>query len=253
MTHRIILTGASSGIGAALALEYARPGATMLLIARNTERLEEVAAAVRAKGAKAETAAIDVTDEAAMKTAIETFDDAAPVDIVIANAGIALGRQRGGAEAPGVARQQVEINLMGMLHTVEPMLPRLIERKAGRIAMLGSIAGLRPQADIPTYSATKAAVHGYGEAIRSWLRGYGVSVTVISPGFITSPMSAKHHGPKPFEISAEKAAAIMARAIENRRGRLVLPWPWSILLWFEQFLPARISDWFERLSAANVK
>ena len=104
MTHRIILTGASSGIGAALALEYARPGATMLLIARNTERLEEVAAAVRAKGAKAETAAIDVTDEAAMKTAIETFDDAAPVDIVIANAGIALGRQRGGAEAPGSTR-----------------------------------------------------------------------------------------------------------------------------------------------------
>lgn len=253
MSHRIILTGASSGIGAALALEYARPGASMLLIARNRERLAEIADAARSRGAAVEIAVIDVTDEPAMKAAIEAFDDAAPVDIVIANAGIALGRRRGGPEAPGVARQQVEVNLMGMLHTVEPMLPRLIERGAGRIAMVGSIAGLRPQADIPTYSATKAAVHGYGEAIRSWLRGHGVSVTVISPGFITSPMSAKHHGPKPFEISAEKAAAIMARAIENRRGRLVLPWPWSILLWFEQFLPARISDWFERKSAADVK
>ena len=253
MTRRIILTGASSGIGAALAQEYAGPGASMLLIARNEERLAAVAMAARSRGAEVETAAIDVTDETAMKAAIEAFDDASPVDIVIANAGIALGRQRGGVEAPGVARSQVEINLMGMLHTVEPMLPRLIARKAGRIAMVGSIAGLRPQADIPTYSATKAAVHGYGEAIRSWLRGYGVSVTVISPGFITSPMSAKHHGPKPFEISAEKAAGIMARAIEKRRGRLVLPWPWSILLWFEQFLPARISDWFERMSAADVK
>ena len=187
-----------------------------------------------------------------MRTAIEAFDDASPVTLVIANAGIALGRQRRGVEAPGVARQQVEINLMGMLHTVEPMLPRLIERRAGRIALMGSIAGLRPQADIPTYSATKAAVHGYGEAIRSWLRGYGVSVTVISPGFITSPMSAKHHGPKPFEMPADKAAAVMARAIGKGRGRLVLPWPWSFLLWWEQFLPARISDWFERLSAADV-
>ncbi len=253
MTERIILTGASSGIGAALAQEYAKPGSSMLLIARNKDRLAEVADNARAKGAEVETASIDVTDEPAMKAAVEAFDDAAPVTIVIANAGVALGRQRGGTEAPGVARQQVEINLMGILHTIEPMLPRLLARKSGRIAMVGSIAGLRPQADIPTYSATKAAVHGYGEAIRSWLRGHGVSVTVISPGFITSPMSAKHHGPKPFEISSEKAAGIMARAIGKGRGRLVLPWPWSFLLWWEQLFPARISDWFERMSAADVK
>ncbi len=252
MADRIILTGASSGIGAALAQEYAVPGASMLLIARNAERLAEVADAARAKGSEVETATIDVTEEPAMKAAIEAFDDGAPVTIVIANAGIALGRQKGGPEAPGVARKQVEINLMGVLHTVEPMLPRFIARRSGRIAMVGSIAGLRPQADIPTYSATKAAVHGYGEAIRSWLRGYGVSVTVISPGFIKTPMADKHHGPKPFEISAEKAAAIMARAIANRRGRLVLPWPWAFLLWWERLLPARISDWFERMSAADV-
>jgi len=252
MAERIILTGASSGIGAALAQEYSVPGASMLLIARNAERLSDVADAVRAKGATVEIEAIDVTDEPAMKAAIEAFDDDAPVTIVIANAGIALGRRKGEPEAPGVARQQVEINFMGMLHTIEPMLPRLIARKSGRIAMIGSIAGLRPQADIPTYSATKAAVHGYGEAIRSWLRGHGVSVTVISPGFIKTPMADKHHGPKPFEIPAEKAARIMARAIENRRGRLVLPWPWSFLLWWEQLFPARISDWFERMSAADV-
>ncbi len=252
MAERIILTGASSGIGAALAQEYATPGVSMLLIARNEDRLAEVAETARARGADVETATIDVTDEPAMKAAIEAFDDAAPATIVIANAGIALGKRKGEPEAPGVARKQVEINLMGMLHTVEPILPRLIARKSGRIAMIGSIAGLRPQADIPTYSATKAAVHGYGEAIRSWLRGYGVSVTVISPGFIKTPMADNHHGPKPFEISAEKAAHIMARAIENRRGRLVLPWPWSFLLWWEQLFPARISDWFERMSAAEV-
>lgn len=253
MTERIILTGASSGIGAALAQEYAVPGASMLLIARNAERLAEVADAVRSKGADVQTAAIDVTDEPAMKTAIEAFDDDAPVTIVIANAGIALGRRKGEPEAPGVARSQVEINLMGMLHTVEPMLPRLIARRSGRIAMVGSIAGLRPQADIPTYSATKAAVHGYGEAIRSWLRGFGVSVTVISPGFIKTPMADKHRGPKPFEIPADKAAKIMARAIAKGQGRLILPWPWAFLLWWNKQLPARISDWFERLSAADVK
>ncbi|MEM7269601.1 MAG: SDR family NAD(P)-dependent oxidoreductase [Pseudomonadota bacterium] len=250
---RVIITGASSGIGAALAAEYASSGSSMLLIARNAERLAEVATTARAKGATVELAEISVTDEAAMKAAIEAYDDAAPVDVVISNAGIALGRRGEGPERPGEARKQVDVNLLGMLHTVEPLLDRFQSRQSGRIALISSIAGRRPQADLPTYSATKAAVRGYGEAIRPWLRSHGVSVTVICPGFIKTPMAARHNGPKPFQISAEAAARRMRRAIDRGQGRLTLPTPWQFLLLFEPLLPARISDWFERRSAAVIE
>lgn len=249
----IVLTGASSGIGAALAAELAAPGVRLLLIARSEERLAYVARAVEAKGGEAVAAAVDVADEAAMRAAILAFDAERPVDLLIANAGVSLGRAGDGPEPEGVARRLVEVNLMGMLHAVEPLLPPMQRRGAGRIALVGSIAGRRASADIPTYSATKAAVRAYGEAIRSWLRPHGVSVTVICPGFVTTPMAERHHGPKLFEISAPKAARIMARAIRSRRGRLTFPWPWAFLLFWEQLLPARISDWFERLSAAEVK
>lgn len=252
MTRSIVLTGASSGIGAALALAYAGPEARLLLIGRDPVRLADVAVRARALGADVETATVDVADRAGMKRLLLAFDEAGPVDTVIANAGVAIGRAPNGLEPPGAAQKLVEINLIGMLNTVEPLLPRLLRRGAGRVALVSSIAARRPSADLPTYSATKAAIRAYGEAIRSGLRRRGVAVTVICPGFVTSPMSRRHQGPKLFEIPAPKAARIMRRAIEARRGRLTFPWPWAFLLFWEAFLPARISDWFERRSAAEI-
>ncbi|MFV0474045.1 MAG: SDR family NAD(P)-dependent oxidoreductase [Pikeienuella sp.] len=249
MIRNIILTGASSGIGAALAAEYAAPGVALLLIARDQTRLSQVADAARAAGAMVESRAIDVTDAEALAAALLDFDDRRGVDLVIANAGIARG---GLPEPAGQAREQIEINLMGALHTVEPLIPRMIARRAGRIALISSISAIRPSGDLPSYSAAKAGVRAYGQAIRSGLRRHGIAVSVICPGFVTSPMSSRHHGPKPFEIPAEKAARIIRRGIARRRGALTFPWPFSVMVFLGNRLPPFLSDWFERRYAARI-
>lgn len=249
MIQRIVLTGASSGIGAALTAAYAAPGVSLLLIGRNEERLAEVSASARAAGAEVEIAAIDVTDEAGIEARILAYDDSAPVDLVIANAGIALG---GFPEPEGLSRRLIDVNLIGMLNTVEPLLPRFIARGAGQFALVSSVSAIRPSADLASYSATKAAIRAYGQAIRSGLRGHGVSVTVICPGFVTSPMSNRHHGPKPFEVTAENAARIMKAAIAKRRGHLTFPWQFSWMIFMCNRLPPFLSDWFERRYAARI-
>lgn len=249
MIRRLVLTGASSGIGAALAAEFAASGVSMLLIARRAEALEAVAAAARAKGAEAETAALDVRDAAAMRAALRAFDAAAPVDLVLANAGVARG---GLPEPEGQAEAVIGTNLLGAVNTVEPLLPAMIARRAGRIGLVSSVAALRPSADLVSYSAAKAGVRAYGQALRSGLRAQGVAVTVITPGFVASPMSARHHGPKPFEMSADRAARIIRRGLEARRGALVFPLPFALMILGGNLLGPRLSDWFERRYAARI-
>lgn len=250
MSRSIVITGASSGIGAALVADYAGPDVSFLLIGRDGPRLDAVAEAARKAGARTTTALVDVTEDDAMRAAILAHDDASPVDLVIANAGVSAS---GMPEPQGQARRVIEVNVFGVLNTVEPLIPRMIARGAGRIALVSSIAALRPLGDLPSYSASKAAVRAYGQAIRSKLRGAGVSVTVICPGFVTTPMTARHIGFKPFETPAPRAAAIMRRAIEARRGALTFPWPLAVLTFLGNRLPPALSDWFERRFAAEVR
>lgn len=250
MTQTIVLTGASSGIGAALAAEYAGPGRAMLLIARDADRLGATAEAARAAGAEVETALVDVTDADAMRATILDYDDRRPVDLVIANAGVS---RSGLPEPQGQAKWVTEVNFFGVLNTVEPLIPRMIARRSGQVAVVSSIAALRPLGDLPSYSASKAAVRAYGQAIRSKLRGSGVAVTVICPGFVTTPMTDAHHGYKPFEVRADKAAGLIRRAVEARRGALTFPWALSALTFLGNRLPPFLSDWFERRFAAEVR
>lgn len=249
----IVLTGASSGIGAALAVTLARPGRSLLLMGRDGGRLAGVAEAVRARGADAATAAVPVTDAAAMAETLARRDASHPVDLLIANAGVTSGRiPPDGPEPPGQARWIVTTNLIGMLNTVEPLLPAMLARRAGHIALVSSMAALRPQADEPSYSAAKAGVRAYGIALRAWLRGQGIAVTVICPGFVTSPMSARHVGPKPFEISAERAAAIIARGLARRRAEILFPWQLHLLVRLGNLLPPVLADRIERSLAARI-
>ena len=249
MSQNIVITGASSGIGAALAEEYAAPGVALLLTGRDEARLAEAAAKAETMGAAVRVVAVDVTDADGMKAALVSFDADHPIDILIANAGIAKG---GMPEPDGQARRLTDVNWFGMLNTVEPVIPLMLKRRAGRIALISSISAIRPSGDLPSYSATKAAVRAYGQAIRSWLRRRGVSVTVICPGFIATPMADRHHGPKPFEMEATKAARIIRRAVDKRRGALTFPWQFSVLVFLGNRLPPFLSDWFERGFAAEV-
>jgi NADP-dependent 3-hydroxy acid dehydrogenase YdfG len=257
MTHpfrRIVLTGATGGIGRALAGELAGPGVGLLLLGRDADRLAAVAGEAGARGATVSTKVVDSRDGEAMAAAILAYDDAGPVDLVIANAGVSAGRSPGRRpEAAGVSRRLMEVNHGGVLNTVEPLLPRMQARRAGRIAIVSSLAALRPQPDLPSYSATKMAVRGYGVALRGWLKEYGVGVTMIYPGFVTSPMSIRHKGSKPFEISAAEASRIIVRGLARGRPTIAFPRLLALGCVLNMLLPAWASDLTDAPFRADVE
>ncbi len=221
----VVITGASSGIGAALACRYARSRGVLGLIGRNRERLESVAARCRASGCEVRTALIDVRDRAALAAWLNEFDRESPVDIVIANAGVQAGTTpEGKLEDSDAAYALMQTNVLGVLNTLQPLIPAMLERGRGRIVIMSSIAALFPLPDSGAYSASKAAVLTYGLALRSHLYGAGVRVTVICPGFVTSPMSARNTGWKPLRMSAEAAADRIVRKLERDQAVIMFPW-----------------------------
>ncbi len=238
-----MITGASSGLGRALAQAYAAPGVRLGLIARDRPRLAEIAAICRERGAKVEVAALDVGDAAPLAAWLETFVLAGPVDLVIANAGISGGPAPGSqAEGVALATRQVRTNLLGAINTVEPLLPDFIARKSGRIAVVASVAGYRGLPYSPGYSASKAGVRIYGESLRALLAPAGISVTVVCPGFFSSPMTDRFKGPTPLLFSLDRAAAAVKAGIDRRRSRVAFPWPLVLGLRLADLIPAALGD-----------
>lgn len=239
----VALTGASSGIGAALALAYAEPGRRLALIGRDPERLATSAAACAARGALVETAQLDVTEPAPLARWLRAFDAESPVELLFANAGISGGRSPEGAlEDRETAVRQLRVNLEGAVNTVHALLQPMRRRRRGRIVLMSSLSALRALPDAPAYSASKAGLAAYGEALRGALRGRGVGVTVVYPGFVTSPMSRRYLGAKPGEVSAERAAAIIRRGIARGRPTIVFPLYLGLAMRAAHLLPAGLSD-----------
>jgi NADP-dependent 3-hydroxy acid dehydrogenase YdfG len=239
----ILITGASSGIGRALAVVYARDGISLSLIGRDRERLEDTAAAARAQGAEVSIGQLDVRDRHAMARWIEAADMRQPFDLVIANAGITTGLAPGEiAEDPSAVRAIVETNLIGVLNTVEPLIAPMCARGAGQIAFVGSIAGLRGLPYAPSYCATKAAVHAYSESLRGRVEARGVRVSLVVPGFVKTPLNDSIDAVKPLEVTGTDAAILIQRGLE--RGRAIIPFPRSLYLLarLTRILPARLVD-----------
>ncbi len=250
----IVLTGASGGIGVALGRELARPGLRIALIARDPKKLEDLAADLRDCGADIETAAIDVRDRDSLHQYLTDLDTRHPVDLVIANAGVTAGLGPGRSrEGDPESDRQIDINYRGAVHTVTGVVEQMRLRGRGQIVLVSSLAGMRALPDMPSYSATKAALIAYGHSLRGWLKPFGVDVTIICPGFVTSPMSARHKGSKPFEIPAEAAARKMARAIEKRKAFYAFPFILATGIRLQNLLPARISDLFMGGFAAQIE
>jgi short-subunit dehydrogenase len=237
----ILITGASSGIGAALARHYAAPGVTLALSGRDSARLTDEAQACAAKGAEVKARVVETTDRAAMAAWLEAADEQAPLDLVIANAGVS-GGTRDSVEAEGQVRRLFAVNVDGVLNTVLPVIPRMVERRRGQIALMSSIASFRGFPGAPAYSGTKAAVRVWGEGLRGDLRAHGIGVSVICPGFVVSRMSAGNEYPMPLLMSAEKAAAIIARGLARDRGRIAFPWPMYFITWLLGVLPPGFVD-----------
>ncbi|WP_119678185.1 SDR family NAD(P)-dependent oxidoreductase [Indioceanicola profundi] len=241
----ILITGASSGIGEALALAYARQGRRLLLTGRDAERLTAVAAACTGKGAAVETSTVPVTDREAFAAWVLAQDETAPIDLVIANAGISAGTGRGG-ETEEQARAIFATNLDGVLNTIHPLIPRMAARRRGQIALMASLAGFRGMPGAPAYCASKAAVRVYGEALRGDLKGQGISVNVICPGFVRSRMTAVNRFPMPFLMDADRAAALIVARLAADRSRIAFPWPTYAATWLLAALPPA---WTDRLLA----
>lgn len=244
MPQSIVITGASSGIGKALAQRFASANTTLGLLGRDEERLAAVAADCLRRGAKVLTGPIDVRDRAQLSTWLINFDTAYPIDLLVAGAGVMGGSIADeDIEHPEVSLTVAETNVIGVLNTIHPILPRMIARSSGRIAILSSIAGFIPLPDAPTYAATKAALLNYGLSLRSLLQEKGVSVSVICPGYVTTPMTERRSGWKPFEISAEQAAELICRGLAQNKSVIAFPRFFSLATRIGGLLPERLRAW----------
>ena len=243
----ILITGASSGIGEALATAYAGPGVTLFLGGRDHDRLAAVAEACRRQGAEVDTGTIDVRDAAAMRQWVLKADEQRALDLVIANAGISMGFDD--ARPIGdVVSQIFDINVAGVFNTVHPALERMRPRRRGRLAIMSSLAGFRGLPGAAAYSASKAALRSYGEGLRGYLHGEGVGVSVICPGFVQSRMTAVNPYPMPLLMDAPRAARIIQRGLARNQGRIAFPAPMYAMAWLLMALPAAWTDalvrWF---------
>jgi short-subunit dehydrogenase len=234
----ILITGASSGIGGALARAYAAPGVTLALTGRDEARLATTANACRGAGAMVRTALLDVADEAGMAAQLVAWDEERPFDLVIANAGIGkMGTVPPGGGWNEALRETTATNVLGTINTVAPLLPRLLARGKGQIALVSSLAGFIGLPPAPAYGASKAWMRVYGEALRGAIADQGVGVSLICPGFVATPMTSGNPNPMPFLMNDERTARIIMRGLAADRGRIAFPWPMAALLWLLRTLP----------------
>jgi len=239
-TQRVIITGASSGIGAALARRYAASGATLGLIARRKSELERVAAGV---GSSCKIYPLDVRDTAALMAAARDFiTERGCPDVVIANAGVSLGTLTEHAEDMPVFQEVLDINVMGMARVFQPFIGCMRSRGSGTLAGLASVAGYRGLPGAAAYSASKAAAISYLESLRVELRASGVKVVTVCPGYVATPMTEKNSYPMPFLMSADVAAAKIVSLIARGKPFAVIPWQMAIVARVMHVLPNWVYD-----------
>lgn len=237
----VFITGASSGIGAALARHYAAQGATLGLVARRAAMLETLAATLPGQH---HCFVVDVADQHQLATAAADFMARAGLpDIVIANAGVSVGTLTQEIEDVAAFHRVVEINLFGMLHAFQPFVAAMRVRGTGKLVGIASVAGIRGLPGAGAYSASKAASIAYLESLRVELRGSGVAVVTISPGYIETPMTAVNDYPMPFLLKADEAAKRFAREIERGNSYVVIPWQMGLVAKLLRLLPNVLFDY----------
>ncbi len=250
--QNILITGASSGIGEALALHYAKEGAACLFICgRNAKRLDDVAARCRASGAKVYPKIIDITDEKAVTAWLNDCQKIAPIHLVFANAGVSTTQ-----EIPENIRRTFATNVNGVVNTVLPaieIMQKAPKKQPKHIVITASIAGYHGLPACPSYSATKACVKAWGEALRIDLqKRYALKVSVVAPGFVRSRITDKNTCPMPFFMEADKAAALIARRVDKNIGLIAFPWPMRFGAWIISILPNALSNLIYRLLPYKV-
>lgn len=249
--RRIVITGATGGIGRAVVREFAEPGIDFLLLGRDAQRLDAACDDAVSAGANAQTANLSVTDFRAMAEVMQKFDDEGPVDLLLLAAGVKVGNIDA-IEPVDQLDRVLTVNLSATIHNAQALLPKMRGRGRGQIAMFSSAAALSPQANLLSYSATKAGLRGYGTALRRALRGTGVTVHVITPGFVDTPMTDRHVGWTPFKVSVDRAARVIRRGLSRDRPTISFPLMLIFLIRIENLLPTSLADWIDRAYRAKI-
>jgi short-subunit dehydrogenase len=238
-----LITGATGGIGSALAEVYAKPGITLILQGRNGGRLTELERICQAKGAKVTLCAQDARELGGYMAWLDEVCAREAIDLLFVNAGVntSIGA-KGEGEQWDETRELIEVNVLAALATVNRVLPSMRARRTGQIALMSSLAAYFGLPITPSYCASKAAIKVYGEALRGWLSPEGIAVSVVMPGYVESKMCRNMPGPKPLLWPSERAARYIKKGLTANRPRISFPFPLNLGTWLLSVLPPALSE-----------
>lgn len=241
---KIFITGASTGIGRQLALDYGRQGAQLWLLSRSEEKLTVLAEEIRAAGGEAHMLPCDATDEPAFLEAMGIAQkESGGFDLVIANAGWGGRMKYPGDRNIEVLNEVIDLNFRAATQTLEFFARFMVIAKHGHLVGVSSIAGFRGAPGSAAYSATKAALITYIESMRLSLNPFGVHITDIRPGFVRTPMTEKNVVPMPFLMDVDVASAKIRKAIARKRKRFAFPWQMAVFIHLIKAAPDFLYDW----------
>lgn len=250
----IVITGASDGIGKAMAVEFARQGARLGLVARRREMLETLAKELRAAGSpEVIVEPVDVTDFTAQRAALERFEEKfGGITHLVLNAGIAA-RTTPWTDSWAGVKECLDVNLMAALNAAEWMKPRMVARRHGTIVGVSSVASYRGLPDSGAYSTSKAALSTYLESLRVDLSRYGVRVLTIAPGYIRTALVTRNNGNMPFILDAAKAGRIFARGVLSGKRVIVAPWQYHFAILALRLMPVWLYDFLIGIFMRGVR
>lgn len=239
----VMITGASSGIGKGLALEIAARGGRLGLLARREDLLKEIVDQIGAQNGMAVAVGADVRDAQAVRAAADKVRaELGPIDVMIANAGIGTSNHASQLDPDKVA-EVININVLGAVNSVAAVAPEMVERKSGQLVAISSLAGYRGLPKSAAYCASKAALSSFFESLRIDLRKNGVTVNVIYPGFIKTPLTAGRAAKMPYLMELEDGVKKIVNAIEKGKRSYAFPWQLATIVRTSLVMPAALYDW----------
>ncbi|HVF22828.1 MAG TPA: SDR family NAD(P)-dependent oxidoreductase [Pyrinomonadaceae bacterium] len=239
----VFITGASSGIGKGLALEIAARGGRLGLLARREDVLKEIVDEITSRKGNAIAVAADVRDSKAVRAAADRLRaELGPIDVMIANAGIGVTNPAAQLD-PEQFAQVIDINVIGAANSVAAVVPDMVERGSGQLVAISSLAGYRGLAKSAAYCASKAALSSFFESLRIDLRHTGVTVTIIHPGFIKTPLTAGREAKMPYLMELDDAVKKIVTAIEKGKKSYAFPWQLATVVRAGMIMPIAMYDW----------